>query len=176
MSILGCDEMSNKPAKKTKTRERTAKQWAWEFLRRNPNYRDAFNVMSRLTSEQCGFLQALISGQVSEFDEHLNVLETFPTNIFDAKKLKGVEPKHRTLLDYLNGIGAYSEEFKSDWGGVAEHLKLVVLEKYRLETYAIENWIDPRCVELTDADEKSFGRLNRKRPVCTVLTAWRDIS
>ncbi len=139
--------------------QRTAKQWAWQFLRRNQNYRDAFSVMSQLNSEQNCFLQALICGQVFEFDMHLKVLETLPATIFDAQNLSGLKSEHKTILDYLNAIGAYDEAFKAEWGGAAEHLHLVVSDKYRLQTYVMSRWIDPSLEELTNADEKSFGCL-----------------
>ena len=151
--------MSSKSIKKMKSTALTAKQWSWQFLRRNPNYRDAFKVMSDLNHEQHSFLQTLIDGQVFEFDIHLKLLETFPTNIFKPKGLRGVKNEHRTLLDYLNDIDAYSKEFQREWGGISEHLQLVLLEKYRCETYAIKNWIDPKRDELTDADEQSLGFL-----------------
>lgn len=143
----------------SKSSTRTAKQWGWQFLRRNKNYQDAFSVMSRLNSEQNSLLQALIFGQVFEFDRHLKVLETFPVVIFDAQNLSGLKNKHKTIFDYLKDIGAYDDTFKVEWGGVAEHLHLVMLEKYRLQTYLMSRWIDPICEELNDADEQSLGCL-----------------
>jgi hypothetical protein len=152
--------MSAIAKKKINSVERTAKQWAWMFLRRNPNYRDAFSAMSSLNPDQKRFLHALIYGQIFESDMYLGVLETFPTRIFDPKYLKGLKKKHHTLFDYLKDIGAYNPEFVREWGGISEHLQLFLLEKFRLESYAVKQWIDPERTELSDEDELNFGYLN----------------
>ena len=34
------------------TAKNTAQQWAWEFLRGNPTYRDAFHMVTALSPEQ----------------------------------------------------------------------------------------------------------------------------
>jgi hypothetical protein len=152
--------MSATAKKKISSVERTAKQWAWMFLRRNPNYREAFSVMSSLSPDQNRFLHALIYGQIFESDMYLGVLDTLPTRIFDPKYLKGLKEDHHTLLDYLKDIDAYNPEFSSDWGGISQHLQLEFLEKFRLDSYAMKHWINPERVELTEEDEVNFGYLN----------------
>jgi hypothetical protein len=137
----------------------TAKQWAWQFLRRNKAYQEAFAVMSSLNFDQKGFLQALTDGLLFEVDAYLKIIETLPTKIFDQRLLKGANGRHPTLKSYLEDLGAYSVAFKREWGGVAEHLELILLEKYRLYSYVLKDWIDPKTEQLSNEQERVFGYL-----------------
>jgi hypothetical protein len=137
----------------------TAKQWAWQFLRRNKTYQEAFAVMSSLNFDQKGFLQALTDGLLFEVDSYLKIIETLPTKIFDQGLFRGANGRHPTLKSYLEDLGAYSVAFRREWGGVAEHLELILLEKYRLYSYVLKDWIDPKTEQLSNEQEQIFGYL-----------------
>ena len=46
-----------------KKKTKAAQQWAWEFLRRNPDYRDAFRKLTALPPEQLTQIGILAAGE-----------------------------------------------------------------------------------------------------------------
>ena len=69
--------------------DRTAQQWAWQFLRRNPEYVAAYELLSSLTQEQLNQLSCLVARckglLLSEDLLNESVIGTLDLRFFDDK-------------------------------------------------------------------------------------------
>lgn len=113
----------------------SARQWAWEFLRRNPGYRAAWNEVSKLSPPQQKLLEEFAdsgldrSGDLSEFS-------ALKLTFFETDRLEGYGLNQLTVADYSRAVRANSSD-------VHERPVWVVANEYRLSTYGLAKWIDP---------------------------------
>ena len=126
--------------------DRTAQQWAWQFLRRNPEYVAAYELLSSLTQEQLNQLSCLVARckglLLSEDLLNESVIGTLDLRFFDDK-----------YLEDLDDLGETVEEYRakaSEILGADEQLELIVSRRFWLETYCLCRWIDP--VQNTELD------------------------
>ena len=129
--------------------------WAWEFLRRNHVYRDAFALATSVTSEQQGSLQGTADRvlALSEIDPNLPYRAFFAP--FDP--MCDWDDDHE-MADRVLELAFY-------WS-VGEMLELLIpearsrsvvtlLDEYNLESYALETWVDP-TLPASNVDENIF--------------------
>lgn len=129
--------------------DRTAQQWAWQFLRRNPEYVAAYELLSSLTQEQLNQLSCLVARckglLLSEDLLNESVIGTLDLRFFDDK-----------YLEDLDDLGETVEEYRakaSEILGADEQLELIVSRRFWLETYCLCRWIDP--VQNTELDAET---------------------
>jgi Family of unknown function (DUF6499) len=132
------------PKKKTKT----AQQWAWEFLRRNPEYRDAFQKLNSLNPEQRKQIEIYSTGMDTDKVDDEIVL-ALDVRFFDTSQLLGYTGKQKTVEDYIK----QSFEMRSVLAN--PEVTLTVAEKFTLEKYSITRWCDPD-IDLTLAELKEL--------------------
>jgi hypothetical protein len=118
--------------KKTKS----AQQWAWEFLRRNPDYRDAFQIVVALSPAQrtqVGMYRLDECDQ--QFDEA--VLRSLDVQLFDTSDMMGFHDGQKTIGEYLDQTQRLHRSLKE------EKIHLPIASKFKLETYSLVAWYDP---------------------------------
>jgi hypothetical protein len=132
---------------------RTAQQWAWQFLRRNPEYIAAYELISTLTQEQSDQLNFLIDqrkGQrVSEDLLDEAVICTLDLRFFEAKFLEHVGDPGETVEAYLDRTSKIID--------LDEDIELKVSMRFWLESYCLTRWIDP--AENLEVDAEAAARL-----------------
>lgn len=127
---------TNSRTKKTKT----AQQWAWEFLRRNPEYRDAFRKLVALSPEQFAQIGMLADGEEDhQLDEE--VVRALDIHFFDTSVLTGYKAKQKTVGEYID----QSQRIRNSLNET--EIDLAIATKFRLETYSLVKWYAPE-VEL----------------------------
>lgn len=130
------------------TNDRTAQQWAWQFLRRNPDYVAAYELISSLTQEQFDQLNFLIAQRkgllISEDLLDEAVIRTLDLRFFEAEFLEHVGEPGETVEEYRDRT---SEIMDLD-----EHVELIVSKRFWLDTYCLERWIDPARNAEVDAE------------------------
>lgn len=119
----------------------TAQQWAWEFLRRNPEYRKAWELMSSLSSvqtEQIGYLidkcfNTLLTDSLIKFD----VVCTLDLRFFDQSQLSDFEgfEGDGTLGAYRDHISKFDDFDPSSLPPVSD--------LFFLGRYCLKRWVDP---------------------------------
>ena len=138
--------------------DRTAQQWAWQFLRRNPEYVAAYELLSSLTQEQLNQLSCLVARckglLLSEDLLNESVIGTLDLRFFDDK-----------YLEDLDDLGETVEEYRakaSEILGADEQLELIVSRRFWLETYCLRRWIDP--VQNTELDAETAAGIWAHHP------------
>jgi Family of unknown function (DUF6499) len=122
----------------------SAQQWAWEFLRRNPDYRDAFQKLVMLSPEQFAQIGMLAAGaEDHQLDEE--VVRALDIQFFDTSVLTGYKGKHKTVGEYIDQSQGIRESLNEP------EIDLAIAMKFRLETYSLERWYAPE-VELPVTD------------------------
>jgi len=117
----------------------TAQQWAWQFLRRNLKYREAWTFLSSLSPEQQQQLQYLIEMRnhtlINDAVIDLDVVRTLDWKFFDQKYIAELDFKDTTLAAYLDDYSGF-DDFD---------LKVIppVSDQFQLETYCLQRWLDP---------------------------------
>ena len=118
----------------------TAQQWAWEFLRRNPEYRDAFQKLVALSLEQFAQIGMLAAGaEDHQLDEE--VVRALDIHFFDTSVLTGYKLKQKTVGEYIDQSQGIRDALKEP------EIDLAIAMKFRLETYSLVKWYAPE-VEL----------------------------
>lgn len=120
----------------------TAQQWAWEFLRRNPEYLEAWKLMSPLSAvqtEQIGYLvdkrlHALSHDSLIKFD----VVCTLDLRFFDQSQLSDFEG-----FEGDGSLGAYRDHI-SKFDRFDPSSLPPVSDKFLLGRYCLKRWADPR--------------------------------
>ena len=137
---------------------RTAQQWAWQFLRRNPEYVAAYELLSSLTQEQLNQLSCLIARRkglhLSEDLLDESVICTLDLRFFDDKYLEDVDDPGETVEEYR---AKAAEIMETD-----EQLELIVSQRFWLETYCLRRWIDP--VRNTELDAETAAGIWAHHP------------
>lgn len=126
--------------KKTKS----AQQWAWEFLRRNPAYRDAFRRLTEQSPEQFGQLAKIAVGEGSDqLDEE--VVRKLDVRFFETSVLIGFKEKQTTVGEYIDQSQRIRDSLDEP------EIDLTLAPNFKLETYSLAKWYDPE-VELQEND------------------------
>lgn len=130
-----------------KLQARTPQQWAWQFLRRNPDYIASYALISSLTKEQYAQLQGLIALQKgiavedSYFDEA--VIDSLDLCFFEAERWHPAEASKEVSEQYRKKPVSQRD---------IDAAQIKVSNRFLLETYCLDRWLDPiKFVEL-DAD------------------------
>jgi hypothetical protein len=118
--------------KKTKS----AQQWAWEFLRRNPDYQDAFRKMHALSQEQKAQICMMVAGNEGhQLDEE--IVRSLDIEFFDTSDMTGYGDKQKTVGEYLDQSQRVREFLKEP------EVYFSYSRKFRLETYSLTTWYEP---------------------------------
>lgn len=118
--------------KKTKT----AQQWAWEFLRRNPDYQDAFRKMHALSQEQREHIGMMVDGNEGhQLDEE--IVRALDMEFFDTSDMTGYGDKQKTVGEYLDQSQRVRKFLKEP------EVYFSCARKFRLETYSLFTWYEP---------------------------------
>jgi hypothetical protein len=115
----------------------SAQQWAWEFLRRNPNYRDAFLKLDALSPEQLAYI--VMSDDEDEgrqIDEML--ICALDVQFFDTSQMTGFKDTQKTVGDYIDQSQKLRDLLNES------EVQLFVDKKFRLKTYSLTRWCDPK--------------------------------
>jgi hypothetical protein len=119
-----------------KNKAKTPQQWAWEFLRRNPEYREAFRRLTSLTPLQLEQMNKLFRGfSASEVD--MEIVLALDIEFFDKSRMFGFKDTQKTVGEYLS----QTQELRASFGEVEVHLPIA--RKFYLETYLLDGWCDP---------------------------------
>ncbi|BDB70618.1 hypothetical protein Cthiooxydans_30300 [Comamonas thiooxydans] len=152
--------------------ERTAQQWAWQFLRRNPEYLMAYEMLSALTWEQFSQLQFLIAQAqnllVSDLFLDEKIIRTIDIRFFESEGLEMLDEKIKET------IGEYIDR-TSNFPGLEEKIIFRVSKRYWLETYCLVEWRDP--LKFLEVDIDTAAHMWRYTPFIelgTVATPWLE--
>lgn len=116
---------------------KTSQQWAWEFLRRNPTYRDAFQKLSALPAEHRMHIE-MCNGAASDEQPLVEaVVRQLHVQFFDLSRRLGFNAEQQSVGEYMD----QSQRLREQMG--EEDLWLTVAKKFRLETYSLSKWYDP---------------------------------
>lgn len=116
---------------------RSSQQWAWEFLRRNPTYRDAFRKLAALPAEHRLHISMCDGGVDDERGAVETIVRQLDVQFFDMSRMTGFNAEQRTIGDYLD----QSQKLRDRQG--EDDLCLTVAKKFRLGTYSLSKWYDP---------------------------------
>jgi len=118
--------------KKTKS----AQQWAWEFLRRNPDYQDAFEKIEALSAVQKAQMEMISEGDDDQpLDEE--VIRALDIQFFDTSVMTGYKSAQTTVGEYMDKTQGLRDALNEP------ETNLWVAPKFKLETYSIGSWYDP---------------------------------
>lgn len=127
----------------------TPKQWAWEFLRRNTDYREAYKKIHSLSEAD---LKALIAVRDKGF-ESIQGVSQFPVNWFAINYIPDPIDDEGLVEAWLNQLERYYKHQPEKRTDIPE----VSLEKKLLPTtYSLAIWIDP---EISPLPKKDFHKL-----------------
>lgn len=138
-------------ANSRKATEKTSQQWAWEFLRRNPTYRDAFGKLAVLTPEALWHLETAGEATAESVDVDVDVVRDLDIHFFDTSGMVGFKPEQKTVGDYMDQTQRLREAMQEPL------LELTVARKFTLETYSLAGWYNPAAeLSAEDFDEMWF--------------------
>lgn len=115
---------------------RSAQQWAWEFLRRNPDYRDAFWKVHALSVDQKAQLEIIAEGDEEQpLDE--KVIRSLQLEFFDTSVMTGYKEKQKTIGEYMDQTQRLRDALKEP------KTNLWLAPKFKLKTYSLAAWYEP---------------------------------
>ena len=119
----------------------TAQQWAWEFLRRNPEYREAWTLMSSLSPVQTEQIGYLVDKRLHNLSHHslikFDVVCTLDLRFFDQSQLSDFEG-----FAGDGSLGAYRDHI-SKFDRYDPSSLPPVSDKFLLGSYCLKRWADP---------------------------------
>lgn len=128
----------------------SAQQWAWEFLRRNPDYQDAFGKLRTLSVEQKAQMEMIAEG-----DEDLpldkEVIRTIDIQFFDTSVMLGYKVEQKTIGEYMDQTQRLRDAMNEP------ETKLWIAPKFKLKTYSIAAWFDPSDEWPQDVADTMWG-------------------
>lgn len=139
--------------------EKTNRQWAWQFLRRNSVYREAYALIGSLRDDQRDVFLKLINNQLSSYSENWESLGSLPVKFFDRSNLWNEKNENKTLDEYIRDLTKPFSKKKRNADQIVEEidsLVLSVLPKFRTYQYGLLQWIDPDIKEITAQDAESI--------------------
>ncbi|MDH0202138.1 DUF6499 domain-containing protein [Comamonas aquatica] len=166
--------MSTVQADKEQVGPKSSRQWAWEFLRRNPAYRDAYAQWMALpeavrslninTQELCRSLSDEIPMSYFVIEEHQQLDGKWHEKLNGKSKAedfaavspfhpkKGVEP---LLGENLKEWHERTLEIRKEAGFTFGHSSSILPK----ERFGIEKWIDPAISPLPESEADIFSEL-----------------
>lgn len=124
----------------------TAQQWAWEFLRRNPDYLNAFQSLAALSPEQLAQIR-MLGEEDQQIDE--NVIRSIGLQFFDMQSMTGYQDSQKTVGEYFD---QWQKVRKSHYESV---VTLSFAKAFRSTTYSLTRWLEPDS-ELTASEAASI--------------------
>lgn len=166
--------MSAVQADKEPVEPKSSRQWAWEFLRRNPAYRDAYAQWMALpeavrslnikTQELCRSLSDEIPMSFFVVEEQQQLDDTWHEKLSGKSKAedfaavspfhpkKGVEP---LLGENLKEWHERTLEIRKEVGFTLGHSSSILPK----ERFGIKKWIDPEISPLPESEADIFSEL-----------------
>lgn len=167
--------MSAVQADKEPVGPKSSRQWAWEFLRRNPTYRDAYVQWMQLP-------EGVRSMKVDMQDPCKSIPGETPMSLFVIEEHQQLDNKWHEKL----GVKSKAEDFSAlspfhpkkgieplvgenlkEWHHRTQKLRQGAAFSMRLsssilpkEEFGIDKWIDPKISPLPETDADIFGKLN----------------
>lgn len=132
--------------------EKTNRQWAWQFLRRNRDYREAYEFLYSLSEEQRNVFEKLTCGQLESYAENWSQLGSLPVKLFDRRYFWSGREKNNTLDDYVKSLDKRLSEKKRHNSLIAEEIDNLILRvapEFRVDQYGLSEWVDPSIEEIT---------------------------
>lgn len=153
-----------KTKKKTTDAQKNNRQWAWQFLRRNLQYRKAFEYIGTLSQDQRDTLQKLIHEVLHPYSENWAQLGDLPVNLFDRKYLDNYKRENATLDDFIrdkNKPFLKTKRTAQQVDAEKNGLILRIEPMFRAGYYGLYYWLDPDVDEISvaEADELWFHRV-----------------
>ena len=124
------------PSRTDVNSQKSNQYWAWEFLRRNPVYQDAFKRINNLSQEQLSEFSQLEAVVYLDEEEIVHLREV-NISYLDTADLFPLSRDTRTIGDYLDSHANHYKALNEDF------LKLPIPKCLKRETYFINTWIDP---------------------------------
>lgn len=123
----------------------SAKEWAWEFLRRNPKYRKAYAEFQELSDLDRKRLDAVKANGFEALRDvaHLSI-KWFSFSFPESPRRRG-----ETLKEFIKRAGHWKPV---PW--VSLH------SRFDLETYALADWLDPDVSPLPPEELRKLGVLH----------------
>jgi hypothetical protein len=125
-------------------------QWAWEFLRRNPDYRDAFGKLSKLSLAQKAQMEMIAEGN-EELPLDKEVIRTIDIKFFDTSVMLGYRGQQKTIGEYMDQTQSLRDAMNEP------ETKLWIAPKFKLKTYSIATWFDPSVEWPQDVADTMWG-------------------
>lgn len=113
------------------------RQWAWQFLRRNPDYRKAYTAYVSLTPAQKALAEYITTGEADGFDpDHF---EPLPDSMVEISfRVDSLEHEHvvfQAVADGARGLHVDESHFSK--------FKFKVIRNFSRAHYGISEWRDP---------------------------------
>lgn len=139
--------------------EKSNRQWAWQFLRRNQGYRQAYTFLGALSDSQRDIFFKLIQNRLGSYSEIWSELGSLPVKLFDKSSFWGLKEEHETLDDFIRSeLRPFSKATKS-----AQHIEqkkddlvLRVAPEFRAGSYGLFHWVDPAIESMTPEEADSI--------------------
>lgn len=128
----------------------THKQWAWEFLRRNADYREAFREISKLSTAQQRALHWLERPFNSVYDGEL--FGSVHTQFLEEPSSK-IARWGEALLNELESDFPQSED---DYSEYRLNMRLRLKPKFSRLTYCVSGWKDPTETPISKEDAEQL--------------------
>ena len=156
---------------------KTNRQWAWQFLRRNRVYRDAFAFFASLREDQRAVFEKLVRGQLDSYAENWSQLGSLPVKLFDRNYLWNEKDENKTLDEYVKSSSKRFVKSKKNYLSIAEDvddLILRVMPEFRADQYGLFEWIDPGIEEMTAEQADAIWFYSVPMEASLVRAPWLD--
>ncbi|MFM2275476.1 MAG: hypothetical protein RL211_1348 [Pseudomonadota bacterium] len=157
--------------------ERSNRQWAWQFLRRNQGYRQAYTFLGALSDGQRDIFLKLIQNQIGLYSEIWSELGLLPVKLFDKQFLWGVKEEHETLDDFIRSEFRPFSTAKKSAQYIAQEIDNLVLRvapEYRAGSYGLFHWVDPAIESMTPEEADSIWFYSVPLESSLTRTPWLD--
>jgi hypothetical protein len=144
-----------KTKKKTTHAQKNNRQWAWQFLRRNLQYRKTYEYIGTLTQDQRDTLQKLIHEVLYPYSENWAQLGALPVKLFDRKYLDNYKREDATLDDFIrdkNKASLKKKRIAQQIDAEKDDLVLRIEPMFRAGYYGLYYWLDPDVDEVSEAE------------------------
>lgn len=142
-----------KKIERTAVVEKSNRQWAWQFLRRNRSYQESHAFLGSLSDEQQKTFHELVCGSLKPYSENWARLKLLPLKLLQGAYLWQCEGQHETLGDLVETITHASESSeikRQSFNDEIDGLYLRVEPSFRAGHYGLYHWIDPDLSEVSD--------------------------
>lgn len=151
----------------TKNSQRTNKQWAWEFLRRNPQYRDAFKKVRDLNPGQITELRKLQIG-IDPWSDEIHYIKDLHIEYLDKSRLIDFKVDFSFIGDYVAHCKALQRSNSEDLP------KIYLSQKFKPNSYLLTHWLD--CEMDITAEEAEEIWTHQPFTQCGVSTGFTDLT